>query len=122
MENNIDSKVNIEFHHCELPNIDLWENDELDYNPFDISHLQTYYPMLEIFDNYPKDVSNTTIKTHYKIHNNLEVTDYQEPDIQQPKSIFFKYGPLLDPCHFLIGKYKNSTIELPKLNRNLNVY
>ena len=120
MENNIESKINIEFHQCDLPNIDCWENDELDYNPFDINNLQTYYPLLEIFDNYPKDVSNTTIKTHFKIHNNLEVTHYQEPNIQQPKSIFFKYGPLLDPCHFLIGKYQNSVIELPKQGQTLS--
>ena len=120
MENIIESKVNIEFHQCEPPNIDSWESDELDYNPFNISSLQTYYPMLELFDNYPRDLSNITIKTPFKVHNNIAVTDYVTPNIQHPKSIFFKYGPLLDPCHFLIGKYKNSTIELPKPGHSLS--
>lgn len=118
MDKNIESKINIEFHHCQLPRIDSWESDEMDYNPFAISSLQTYYPLFELFDNYKTSLidgsNNIVIKTPFQLYDNHKVSDHQDVNMCHKKSIFFKYGPLLDPCHFLIGKYKNLNIELPK--------
>ncbi len=113
---NTKNKFDINFVEKKIPNINSWKSHDEDYNPFDVSDLQTYYPIYKLFHQFKVDNSFSQIDTKLHIINNNIVSDNTNITIDKPT--FFKYGPLLDPCHYLIGKYKHETIKLPNYSDN----
>lgn len=81
------------------------EDLDNDYNPFRISKIQNYNPIYNDFfdlneNNYNKIALNNKyhISTLHEVYNNEDKTTLQKP-------IFIKFGPLLDPIRYMIGKY-----------------
>lgn len=79
----------------------------LDYDPFDISGVQSFIPLYTRFfdmdeNNYNKVSLNNTfqIRDLNTVYNNDEVVE---------KNIFVKFSPLIDPLNFLRGKYNLET-------------
>jgi hypothetical protein len=81
------------------------EEDKLEqYNPFDSEDFQSYIPIFTTL--FPKNTGeNTTLNQKYQILDLNHVTDRK--GIVMEKPIFIKYAPLVDPIHYLIGKYKD---------------
>lgn len=99
------------------PQLQEWDCDELDYFPYDISNITYFNPIYANFmtSSNPCDLSlgitttdasckNIQFSHQYHIYTNTSIIDNSGSIIQ--KDIFFKYAPLLDPCHYMIGKYK----------------
>jgi len=87
------------------------------YNPFNLSSVQCYNPIYEKF-------FNMTDSNHNKITFET-VNEFMDTDtiISSGKKInnesHIKFAPLLDPIHFLIGKYEDEKTKLnllPSLN------
>ena len=94
------------------------EDLEYNYNPFDISNVQMYNPIYNLFfslndNNYNK----ITLNHKYHIVNKDTVKNITSNDILN-EDIFIKNSPLIDPMKYLIGKYENnsSILNLPTLN------
>ena len=97
------------------------EDTIVDYNPFRINDLQSYNPIYNRF--FQIDESNynqITLNNQYLAHD-LKTVYSENGKIE--KKIHIKFSPLLNPIHFLIGKYDlNSTVyrTLPKYNSDIN--
>lgn len=95
---------------------DLTDPD-VDYNPFRINDLQAYNPIYNRF--FQMDETNynmITLNNKYLAHD-LKTVYFEKGKIE--KNIHIKFSPLLNPIHFLIGKYDlNSALykTLPKYN------
>lgn len=87
-----------------IPNLESWDCDELDYFPYDISNITFYNPIYNHFDILDLSSTNLQFNHTYHIYDNKQVIDNNGNTRQ--KNIFFKYAPLLDPCHYMMGKYK----------------
>lgn len=87
-----------------IPKLDGWECDELDYFPYDISNITYYNPIYSNFDTLDISYTNLQFNHTQHIYDNKHVIDNSGNITQQ--EIFFKYAPLLDPCHYMMGKYK----------------
>jgi hypothetical protein len=108
------------------------DNDQTlyDYNPFRISGLQSYNPLYNLFFNMDSTNCQKITLNHKNIVTSLETvsegtkaqdgTKTSECDNKsQNAKIFVKSSPLLDPLHFLRGKYdlENPLIrQLPTLD------
>jgi len=93
----------------------LWDNPNTDYNPYEIQDLIAFNPC---YTDYNKENFTTAQFNHsYHIYDNKTVTNDKDEKIE--KDIFIKYAPLLDPCHYMIGKYKHD-IHLKELPYNGN--
>ena len=118
------SKINpINLKHLEDNYENTLEDLDIDYNPFRISKIQNYNPIYNDFfdlneNNYHKIALNNTyhISTLNEVYNNEDKTTLQKP-------IFIKFGPLLDPIRYMIGKYNISDDKirtLPSLTTTAN--
>jgi hypothetical protein len=95
------------------------QNEESEYNPFEISELQFYNPLYQRFfemneNNYQKIALNHP----YHIRDLQHVEHLETKEILE-KPVFVKFSPLLDPYRYMIGKYKledNNIATIPKLN------
>jgi len=89
------------------------------YNPFKIESLQNYNPIYSLF--FEMTVSNYNAISLNHTHHFLDLeTVYNEITQKKQKNIdvHIKYAPLLDPIHYLIGKYdkeKKNLHHLPKI-------
>ena len=98
---------------------------EPDYNPMDISCIQLYNPLYSTFFNTDETDLDTIALNHtYQIHDKSNVVSLTTGK-KHPAEIYIKYAPLLDPVHFLIGKYvhKGPTSILPdskEEDKNMN--
>jgi hypothetical protein len=97
---------------------------EIKYNPFHITELQNYNPIYSLFFEMNENTYNSISLNHPRHFLDLN-TIYDEK--QQKKktniSIHIKYAPLLDPVHYLIGKYEKERTRLcnlPKYNIETN--
>jgi hypothetical protein len=81
------------------------EEDKLEeYNPFDSEDFQSYIPVFTTL--FPKNTGeSTTLNQKYQILDLNHISDRKGNIIEKP--IFIKYAPLVDPIHYLIGKYKD---------------
>lgn len=81
------------------------EEDKLEqYNPFDSEDFQSYIPIFTTL--FPKNTGeNTTLNQKYQILDLNHISDRKGNVLEKP--IFIKYAPLVDPIHYLIGKYKD---------------
>lgn len=101
-------------------NVSNWDCNELDYNPFDISNITLYNPIYSHFDN---NNSKSVQFCHDKHIVNSNTVFSKKTNENINKDIFIKYGPLLDPCHYMVGKYKldDNLLSLPcSTNTNLH--
>ncbi len=95
------------------------DNDQTlyDYNPFRISGLQSYNPLYNLFFNMDSTNCQKITLNHRNIVTSLNTVS--EGTKSQDAKIFVKSSPLLDPLHFLRGKYdlENPLIrQLPTLD------
>jgi hypothetical protein len=95
------------------------DNDQTsyDYNPFRITGLQSYNPLYNLFFNMDSTNCQKITLNHKNIVTSLETVS--EGTKVQDAKIFVKSSPLLDPLHFLRGKYdlENPLIrQLPTLD------
>ena len=88
-----------------------------DYDPMEVVDIQHYNPLYSVFfqmndDNYNRIELNQNYRVLDKKHVVSRDSKKKECDV------FIKYAPLLDPVHFLIGKYEkeHSKIRLPSLS------
>ena len=91
---------------------------EYDYNPFRISGLQSYNPLYNLFFNMDSANCQKITLNHKYIATSLE-TVVDGKNAPMDASIFVKSSPLLDPLHFLRGKYdleKPIMRQLPTLD------
>jgi hypothetical protein len=108
------------------------DNDQTsyDYNPFRITALQSYNPLYNLFFNMDSTNCQKITLNHKNIVTSLEtiieggaaqegVKSTEGIKAQEAAKIFVKSSPLLDPLHFLRGKYdlENPLIrQLPTLD------
>ena len=93
-------------------------NDSYDYNPFRMSGLQSYNPLYNLFFNMDSANCQKITLNHKYIASSLE-TVVDGKNVPMDASIFVKSSPLLDPLHFLRGKYdleKPIMRQLPTLD------
>lgn len=81
----------------------LEKTGSLEYDPFDISGVQSYTPLYTRF--FDMDETNYN---KISLNNTFQVRDlntvYKNDDVLD-KNIFVKFSPLIDPLNFLRGKY-----------------
>jgi hypothetical protein len=93
---------------------------EPDYNPMDISCIQLYNPLYSTFFDMDETRFNSIALNHtYQVHDKNNVVSLTTGKKHSAK-IYIKYAPLLDPVHFLIGKYahKGQLSVLPDSKSN----
>ena len=96
-------------------------------NLLNISNCQNYNPLYEkFFELNEKNYNNITLNNEYYLHNILEkesdnifkaVLFNINSNSKRKEKVFFKYGPLLDPIKYLIGKYDvndSNLLNLPQ--------
>ena len=98
-------------------------------NIVDVSNIQNYIPLYNLFFNLNENNYNSINLNNYnKLSNIIEKITYSKynsyisdicNNITQ-KKIFIKFSPLIDPIKYMIGKYDNSVniLQLPKLYNN----
>lgn len=94
--------------------IQLINEDEIQYNPFKIDKLQKYNPIYnQLFTLSSKNYNNIQLNHSYHFSNTQTVINNMNERIQQ--NVFIKYSPLLDPLHYMVGKYEKHTDILTNL-------
>ena len=125
---------NLNYQKVRIPNLETmahqWseqeDNDQTsyDYNPFRITGLQSYNPLYNLFFNMDSTNCQKITLNHKNIVTSLETVmegakTTEGAKAQEAAKIFVKSSPLLDPLHFLRGKYdlENPLIrQLPALD------
>ena len=97
---------------------------EFSYNPFKVKHFQNYSPLFQ-YIKLPDDVSppltyEEVVWNHRRHFKNLDTVVAADNETEEHVPIHIKHSPLLDPVHYLIGKYKFpiESIELPKTTKD----
>jgi hypothetical protein len=82
-------------------------------NPFHIDKLQNYNPIYSLFfEMTPKNYNSISLN-HPKHFIDLNTVYNETLQIKLPNTpVYIKYAPLLDPIHYLIGKYDKDKIKL----------
>jgi len=114
MSNLENAKFTIHYHKINPINLEYLEEtyennstDHLDndYNPFKITKLQNYNPIYnDFFALNDKNFNQITLNSKYHIKNLNSVYDFETKETIE-KPVFIKFGPLLDPIRYMIGKY-----------------
>jgi hypothetical protein len=91
------------------------KDTKYEYNPFAFSQFQQYNPLYSLFFQL-----NETNYNHITLNHRYSILDadtqYDHSVNQIVKSeVHFKYSPLLDPIHYLVGKYNPSDPTLKTL-------
>jgi len=90
---------------------------DIDYNPFRISNLQAYNPIYNRFFQMDETNYNMITLNNKFLAYDMKTVYYDNTKIE--KNIHIKFSPILNPLHFLIGKYdlNNENYKtLPKYN------
>jgi hypothetical protein len=95
-----------------------------DFPFFDISNniisIQSYNPLYSVlFDVDKYNVSKICFNQKYNIYNEFRIQDNLGNIIYA--NIFVKHSPLLDPIHYLIGKYQKQSEQIDRLPQLENV-
>jgi hypothetical protein len=110
------------------------EDMKYEYNPFVFSQFQQYNPLYSLFFQLNEtNYNHISLNHRYSILNADTLFDHSANQIVK-SDVHFKYSPLLDPIHYLVGKYNlseptlktlpqwNNTAEcFPKLTLSNNV-
>ena len=119
----------MELNYKKNKNKDLF-NQLIDENLVNIDNLQNYIPIYSIFFNLNENNYNSiNLNNNYKLNSITEKLGYSKfngtiiDDNNNiiNKKIFFKYGPLVDPIKYMIGKYEDNILKLPKFVNNENI-
>lgn len=119
----------MELNYKKNKNKDLF-NQLTDENLVNIDNLQNYIPIYSIFFNLNENNYNSiNLNNNYKLNSITEKLGYSKfngtiiDDNNNiiNKKIFFKYGPLVDPIKYMIGKYEDNILKLPKFVNNENI-
>ncbi len=111
------------------------KNEELfqqmqDINLLGLENIQNYIPIYERFFNLnEKNYNSINLNNFYKLNSLSKKLDYSKflgniidcCNNKIEKKIFFKYGPMVDPVKYMIGKFeeKHDIFKLPNfLNKN----
>lgn len=78
---------------------------ENNYNPFQINKLQKYNPIYDTLFTLSSKNYNTIQLNHYNHFINTQLV-VDMSDNEHSQDVFFKYSPLLDPLHYMVGKYE----------------
>ena len=79
---------------------------ENNYNPFQLDKLQKYNPVYDTLFTLSCKNYNTIQLNHSKHFLNTHLV-VDMSNIEHNQDVFFKYSPLLDPLHYMVGKYEN---------------
>ena len=79
---------------------------ENNYNPFQLDKLQKYNPIYDTLFTLSCKNYNTIQLNHSKHFLNTHLV-VDMSNIEHNQDVFFKYSPLLDPLHYMVGKYEN---------------
>ena len=83
------------------------EDVKYNYNPYKISGIQTYNPLYsEFFE------LNETNYNRVSLNHKYHIDGTQIPDLYHHRGFHMKCSPLLDPLHYLVGKYDYSDTSL----------
>ena len=89
-------------------------------DPWNIDEIQCYNPIYSVFLPLNEETfENTTWKQQTYIVDPNHIVSENFPDDKIPCNMHIKSAPLIDPIHYLIGKYekeKDKIRNLPKLN------
>lgn len=91
------------------------------YDPWEVKDVQRYNPVYSLFfDDLTEETAKTIAwkQTHFVL-DKKHIVHSSFPELKIPCDIHIKSAPLLDPIHFLIGKYdkeKDKIRNLPQLN------
>ena len=86
------------------------------YNAFSIQKIQFYNPLFScFFDIDSQNIENTTIYHEYSFFDMNTIVNTMDPTQQISKPLFVKFSPLLDPIHYMIGKYNIDSDEIRTL-------
>jgi hypothetical protein len=111
-------KIEKQFEKFEKENEKEKEKSEIKYNPFEITQLQNYNPIYSLFFEMNENTYNCISLNHSKHF--VDLNTIFDETLQKKKTnvpIHIKYAPLLDPIHYLIGKYekdRSRLLNLPK--------
>ena len=119
----------MELNYKKNKNKDLF-NQLTDENLVNIDNLQNYIPIYSIFFNLNENNYNSiNLNNNYKLNSITEKLGYSkfngtiidDNNNTINKKIFFKYGPLVDPIKYMLGKYEDNILNLPKFGNNENI-
>lgn len=95
-----------------------------------MDNLQNYIPIYSNFFNLNENNYNSiNLNNNFKLNTINEKLGYSkfngtiidDSNNVINRKIFFKYGPLVDPIKYMLGKYEDNIFELPKFDNNQNV-
>jgi hypothetical protein len=95
-----------------------------------IDNLQNYIPIYANFFNLNENNYNSiNLNNNFKLNTINEKLGYSkfngtiidDSNNVINRKIFFKYGPLVDPIKYMLGKYEDNIFELPKFDNNQNI-
>jgi hypothetical protein len=113
MSNSENAKFTINYHKINPFNLKYLEenykgtSDDLDndYNPFKIANLQNYNPIYnDFFELNDKNFNQISLNNKFHIRDLSNVYNIDTKEVVE-KQVFIKFGPLLDPIRYMIGKY-----------------
>ena len=99
-------------------------------NLVNIDNLQNYIPIYRNFFNLNENNYNSiNLNNNFKLNTINEKLGYSkfngtiidDSNNVINRKIFFKYGPLVDPIKYMLGKYEDNIFELPKFENNQNI-
>lgn len=99
--------------------MECYGGDEEVYKPFKISNIQNYNPCFDLFFEMNESNYDSITLNHKYCIKDLKTVLNMESNKDEKKDVFVKFAPLLDPIHYLIGKYSESKDvlrTLPKFN------
>ena len=97
-------KPNLEKMETQYSKANGFDGTAYDYNPFRIASLQSYNPIYNLFFNMDSTTSQKITLNHQHLATSLDsVVNSKNESFDA--AIFVKSSPLLDPLHFLRGKY-----------------
>ena len=104
----------IDIHALENDYTHSCKSDNHTYNPFKINKLQKYNPIYnKIFTLSNKNYNSILLNQPYHFINIESVDNNLNERIH--RDVFIKYSPLLDPLHYMVGKYEKHSDILTNL-------
>ena len=97
-------KPNLEKMETQYAKANGFDGTAYDYNPFRIASLQSYNPIYNLFFNMDSTTSQKITLNHQHLATSLDSVVNSKNE-SSDAAIFVKSSPLLDPLHFLRGKY-----------------
>jgi hypothetical protein len=122
LEMNYSKSKKIDLAHLEKQYELLNESSTIEYNPFKIKALQNYNPIYSLFFEMTQNNYNVISLNHSKHFVDLETIQDEITTKKTNLAVHIKYAPLLDPIHYLIGKYEKEKAlihNLPNMENKL---